>query len=353
LATESGNRAGTRVERFRPGDAMRVAAAAGVVVDHVAAWGFERYGEIATRDWWVFNLAVGATRWAVPLFVMLSGALLLDPRRTEGPREFYARRLRRIAIPFVFWCLFYIAFRFALRPSAFSLGGMVSWLALGQPFYHMHYLFIIVGLYLFTPAFRAVVAQSGRGLLILATALMLGLASADLVLASFGVGGGGEPNAASRFVPFIGYYFLGACLREWVATRRGVALAWVGAVAAAAAVTLGGGLVMNTRWEARLMFLYEPLSPPNILMTSCVFVLFQASCRGVDGRLVSRWLAPATLGIYLVHPAVIYLVRKVGLTGMWPTPWVGIPLAAGAVFLGSFAATALIQQVPWVRRIVG
>lgn len=46
-----------------------------------------------------------ACRTCVPLFVMISGFFLL-PVKTDMP-TFFAGRLRRIAVPWVFWCVCY------------------------------------------------------------------------------------------------------------------------------------------------------------------------------------------------------------------------------------------------------
>ena len=46
----------------------------------------------------------------VPLFVMLTGALLLNPNRDNEPLEcFYKKRFDRIALPFIFWTIIYFA----------------------------------------------------------------------------------------------------------------------------------------------------------------------------------------------------------------------------------------------------
>src|SRR3954447_23076195 len=76
-------------------DLARVLAIGAVLAVHEAgaAVGARRPGEPADPAWWAANVLDAASRWCVPVFVMVSGALLLDPRRTERPREFYRRRL--------------------------------------------------------------------------------------------------------------------------------------------------------------------------------------------------------------------------------------------------------------------
>src|SRR6201747_1022387 len=53
--------------------------------------------------WWASNLINSACLWCVPVFVMVSGALMLDPaRRPSGP-HYLRRRMSRILLPLAFW----------------------------------------------------------------------------------------------------------------------------------------------------------------------------------------------------------------------------------------------------------
>src|SRR5437763_9984766 len=80
--------------RMHYGDAIRILGTIAVVIGHVADMRFG--GNALDRDWWVANFWDAFTRWAVPAYIMLSGALLLDPVRAEHPSDFYRKRLGRI-----------------------------------------------------------------------------------------------------------------------------------------------------------------------------------------------------------------------------------------------------------------
>src|SRR5699024_12825263 len=54
-------------------------------------------------DWWLANAVDSAPRWSVPVFIMISGALALDPNRGSKPRKFLSKRIWRIRIPLMFW----------------------------------------------------------------------------------------------------------------------------------------------------------------------------------------------------------------------------------------------------------
>jgi surface polysaccharide O-acyltransferase-like enzyme len=58
---------------------------------------------IGSFQWHVANIIDGISRCSVPLFFMLSGALLLNKKLET--KKFLLGRLKKVAIPFLFWSL--------------------------------------------------------------------------------------------------------------------------------------------------------------------------------------------------------------------------------------------------------
>ncbi len=194
---------------------MTVVATIAVVILHVAASGVVQFGSIQTVDWWVYNIADSACRWAVPVFVMLSGAKLLDAHKLESVKGFYTRRLSRIGIPLVFWSLFYLGWQVIYRHYESPMG-LLKQLALGNPYYHLYFLYVIAGLYLFTPAFRVLLSRLDSEVRPLTLAFFL-LASFDAFVRRMT---GYEYSAFLKFVPFIGYYCAGYLIRDVALSRK-------------------------------------------------------------------------------------------------------------------------------------
>jgi len=90
-------------------DNSRIVAIYAVVFLHVSA-AVVLGNEVGTEYWWIGNIYDSAMRWCVPTFVMISGALLLDPDKQEDLKTFYAKRLSRILIPILFWSAFFSIF---------------------------------------------------------------------------------------------------------------------------------------------------------------------------------------------------------------------------------------------------
>ena len=97
-------------------DTMRVIAAFAVVWLHVSVSVVYGDPSVASTGWWAGNLVDSFTRWSVPLFVMISGALLLSAPANPSPLDFWLKRLRRLLPALVFWTLVYFVFRYFFEP---------------------------------------------------------------------------------------------------------------------------------------------------------------------------------------------------------------------------------------------
>src|SRR5690606_15327951 len=86
-------------------EVIRVTACFMVIFLHVAAIGFHDF----VPGWWASNVYDSLLRSCVPLFLMLTGALLL--RKEEPLHDFFSRRFSRIVPPFLFWSFFYLGWR--------------------------------------------------------------------------------------------------------------------------------------------------------------------------------------------------------------------------------------------------
>lgn len=81
-----------------------------------------------------------------PVFIMISGALALDPARGNKPRKFLSKRVWRIRIPLVFWTAVYVVFRrFYLLPTDDGWNPGIAILT-GSPFVRLYFLYVLAGL---------------------------------------------------------------------------------------------------------------------------------------------------------------------------------------------------------------
>ncbi len=356
----------TVVARERPGETVRstfpdvakILAIVAVVIVHVAAVPNEGFGQLTTPTWLTTTIIETAMRWCVPVFVMVSGMLLLRPRATPlSTVGFYRRRATRIAIPLVIWTVAYRFFQEQTGPHADFLQNVQA-IWSGQPYYHLYFLFIIAGLYVVCPFLTTVVATlDDRQLRNLALgALAFGFLWGGVWPWLPGTGS----NAFTMFVPYIGYFVAGAWLARVTLTRP---LLWLCAGTTVAIIALSS--FVTYEWVAAKglqegRYLYGYLAPSAIVMSLCVFLLLRALCAGMEAR---GWLRPtpflhtlsaATFGVYLMHPIflTLWLRRPPG------APTVGhelawwLPLTVGGLLLLSLVCALVIRRIPLLRRVI-
>ena len=353
--------------RMHYGDAVRILGTWAVVINHVSDMYLGSDQIMLTRTWWVLNFWDSAMRWAVPAYIMLSGALLLDPARTEPPTLFYKKRMARIGVPLVFWTAFFIWFSFhTLVPKGWITPDQI-WrnLAEGKPYTHLHFIFRIAGLYAFTPMFRIFLRHSSRSMQIATTVMCLLLSSGNSIVNGIYHT---EPSVFMRFVPFIGFYLLGYLLRDTLISKRQLGLCWVGFFAMVALLAGVTGLLIRRygfAWYPSVpMMFYDFLSPIRIVMAIFAWLIFVNTFHQPwpkhEGtrKLVAYW-ASTTLGLYLVHPYFREVLFFHGYDALHPfgnsfqSVWLGIPIVSLMVYIPSLVVTMVIMRIPFVRRIAG
>ncbi|GAA1872159.1 hypothetical protein GCM10009813_35540 [Brevibacterium marinum] len=325
----------------------RVIAIVAVVAIHSLGTVVEENYAAMGPDWWVANGFDSAARWSVPVFIMISGALALDPARGNKPRRFLSKRVWRIGIPLVFWTAVYVIFRrFYLLPSDDGWNPGLAILT-GSPFVQLYFLYVLAGLTLLTPFFRLLSVHGSRRLQWGTGLIFLGIGMLDQwVSIVFDVG---EANIATRFLPMAGFYILGWVLRDVVLSARGVAAAWTALLGSIALTIVWAGLGPGDKpW----IFPYEYLAPGVVAASLAAYLLLHHHMN--TGFRVLHWLYPYSFGVFLLHPLVLYPIRnEMGL----PTTVPGV-LVHGIVMpivyaIICVAVTWLAVKIPAVRAVFG
>ena len=341
-------------------DALRVLATVAVVVIHVSANVVFAIGKINPFEWWVGNILDSASRWCVPMFVMISGALLLDPSKNEEISIFFGKRIKRIIIPLIFWSFTYFLW-LKIRGQEITLRYMVRNLLTGGTYYHLYFLYLIFGLYLITPVLKTYLQfASSRNityfviicfLFVIVQQFVNFIESREMF----------SSLALTRFIPFIGYYIAGFHLRKFVIQRKHLKSILVVLFLCIFFISFGSWLLMKKYGiTSRGYYLHNYLSPPEIIMSFCIFFLaIMTYGNGGDTSAVFRKinskfqrLAPATFGVYLVHPIALDLLSEYGINGLWKTSIVGIPLTTILTLIACFTVINFMRKVPLLRLTV-
>jgi surface polysaccharide O-acyltransferase-like enzyme len=354
LATTKSSAESVMQPRFVWVDLTRAVAMLWVVTIHVAAVPTVHF-QAVPRGWWGWALAYNSlSRAAVPLFIMLSGALLLT-RQPWDIGEFFRKRAAKLVAPLIAWTLLYIGWRVLLRGDQFTGTDVLRHLLNGSqhPAYpHLWFLWIIFSLYLLAPLLRSFVVHASATLHMYIAALWL---VASGLLPTF---------ARSLDLPidlgvhplfgFIGYFVVGASIHKFVPPR--LPTRWIVPVAA---LFIGGVLAcaLGTFWRTLYVrhaidesFL-EPVAGNVMIMTLAAFLLIRHVAATVvkgNGRIPAllSFAGVVSFGTYLVHPMVIDVFDLLGLH-LDPLPfhpgWY-VPMLTIGVLAASAAVAAALRK---------
>ena len=89
---------------------FRVMACIGVIGIHAGSQHF-RDMPLDSSVWAVSNFYHGINRFAVASFIMISGCLYLDSKRTLESQTFVEKNILPIAAAYIFWQMFYAVYR--------------------------------------------------------------------------------------------------------------------------------------------------------------------------------------------------------------------------------------------------
>ncbi|WP_161635595.1 acyltransferase [Paraburkholderia mimosarum] len=336
-------------------DTARVVAIFAVVVLHVAA-NVVVHEPVGSSNWWVGNIYDSLVRWCVPVFVMVSGALLLDRNKLENTKDFYIKRASRVAIPLVIWSLIFFLWRYfesnieggqtRFKDLAFSI-------TQGTPYYRLWFLFMIIFIYIFTPFFGKITFNSSiRELkLIVAISLLLvmlnalskvfGFASSNVFLTLF----------LAFFLSYVPYFFLGYLIKISKINLKW-AILWGGFIVTVLTTSAGCYLVADTKDLAHGLYFYDYLSVTVVPMSFFVICLFKKWSRGIWNDEFTKRVASLTLEIYVIHPIILGVINhEVGILKA-VNPLISIPLTAVIVFSLSLLAALAISKMRAIRKTI-
>jgi surface polysaccharide O-acyltransferase-like enzyme len=153
---------------------------------------------------------------SVPIFIMISGALLLSSHSKLTLKQFYVRRLKRIIPPFLFYLLVYF---FWSQHTGLTLDFktyLIKTFVYGTPYFHLYFIYVILGLYVFTPWIKKLVENTKPNETLLLTIIILLITSAWQFSTNWftKASSGSFLFSTSQFLPFLGYFLLGYLLHR-------------------------------------------------------------------------------------------------------------------------------------------
>lgn len=333
-------------------DVLRVAATCSVVLLHTVT-GVRDMTDMSPypMENKVFLVVMDLVCWSVPLFIMISGYLFLDPEREISFARMVSKYCKRILLALFLFGVPYAWLELLMTERTFRPGmigeGIVMVLK-GQSWSHMWYLYLIFFLYLLTPALRWLLkriplwtVQGIWAVLFVCCSVLPFLVRLSVLPETFSI--------LSDNIIYLFYYISGYLFA--VRNRREKPL-WPYLPLLAAALMLG--MAGSRIWgDFTLQMAYN--YPFTVLLAMALFGtgLLLSQRKAKKNTVFWETASALSFGVYLIHPVFLNVFYKLlGITPLSFSIWLSLPLLFLGTLLLATVIVWILRKLPPLRKYV-
>ncbi len=305
----------------------------------------------------VINSLFSIITWCIPIFVMISGGLFLNPKKEFTINKLFTKYIKRLVVAFLFWTIIYQTYYYV--SAMFTGGNVLNWKGLVYEAivgpYHMWYLYMLTGLYISIPILRKITESKSLTEYFIVIFLIFS------ILQNFGVNIPIMGNAISTIMDktclpigmmYIGYFILGFYIKNFNISRKVeyalYILAMLLLIFNCLVFSVPALKSISEIWSVKYLM-------PNIIIESAgiyTFFVKRVSKIKFSKRTVKIFskLTEYGFGVYLVHALINELIGLTGWTAVSISPFVSIPLLTIVVYTLSLLVTVIIRKVPFVGK---
>ena len=306
-------------------------------------------------NWYCGVFFESLSRFGVPLFIMVSGFLIL---RKDQPISSVPRRIKSVLIPFIFWLVVYVIAKFAMIYHSFDLiqfGYFLIQAFLDPTIVSIEFWFVymIVGLYIFSPIIttwlhNAEIYEIEYFLIVWALISFVGFSNVDFLLYDY----------LKYFTGSIGYFILGYYLyikQKSVLKNKnfglvlfvaGTLLSFLGTVLSSMAI---GG-------QSLLFFNLGDVTPNACLQAIGMFIIvLNTDCEKYSKSVNNAFVfcSIGSYGVYLANVLFINIFDKILSFNVMGNAALTIVLECIAVFIICNIFIRLMSKVPVLEKFSG
>lgn len=343
-------------------DILKFVAILAVILVHVSApYAIQ---EINSLNYWVGHSVDSMFRFGTLVFVMITGALLLDDQYTFSFKKNWFHILR-FFICFVVWSLLYVTIYEIIVPAIkglviISFDNFVRYFFKGH--LHLWYLVMAIGLYLIIPLLRLWVKKENKKyveyFLILAIVFcsflpmlldILNLFKIDL----YNINKFLDYASISYVIGYVPFLVLGWYLHNYNIKKE--IIIHIFAILSLV-ITIAGSWFISTELN-RHVLLYSGTYITIGLMSTSVFLIGKRCF--ADRSPKTKWwswnisfIAKHSLGFYASHVGFCYMFSRIIERNWTDNALIVIPICFIGGFVLSYLLTLLLSFIPYIKKIV-
>lgn len=346
-------------------DCLRVIACLSVIMLHASSLYVKK--DFGTLNFWIGNILNSLTRVGVPIFVMLSGALLLDKDYDYTPKKLI-KKITKMIFFYIFWSTVYSIAIQIISPDLVrsKTGGSVMKNILFfigtfiQGYYHLWFVYLIIGLYLIVPLLRLWVNDENKKqveyFIVLSIIFTYAIPQIISIVSNYCAPFSilkdvVENKLCMEYIGgFTTYFILGWYMHNYNIKINGD-VCTLGILSLY--ITILGTYILSSS-TGRAIQMYDELGLNVLLQSLVVFGGVKAlfiNKEHINNKFVSM-ISKNSLGIYAMHAIVVDFMYKILSKNGFEIAIINIPVVFMISFIVSFAGTYLFSKIPILKKVV-
>lgn len=316
------------------------------------------HGNPSNRAWNTSLIVECLFYFAVPIFIMLSGATLMKYREKYDTKTFFKKRFLKVCIPFVIWAIIMFIWKeYILKMNIVKGGGILEYFNIffgNKEESTYYFMFSILGIYLTMPLLSLLAKKENtKSLWFIVLLYFIFNGFVPNILKLFGI------NYNMDFTVQLGGYtifiLLGYLLSIEDISKKQRIIIYIGAIIGILyrfittfILSKEAGSVVKTTWGYT--------SWHSILLASAVFLFVKnlnLESKLENNSKIAKMLtqiASCSFGVYLIHQIIMYYEKTIFNINASSWEWRTIGIIT--TYIISLLVVFLIKRIPGLKKIV-
>lgn len=330
-------------------DCIRIVAVLAVIMIHTAMEFIEF--DFGSLSYMWGNIFDSLARVGVPLFVMVSGALMLNEKKDIPVKKVFSKYIFNVGLLFVAWSFIYVIYTTVgaiLNRESVSVSSIIKRFISGE--FHMWYLIMIMGLYSTIPILKLFVKKENAGKIAYIIVVSIIFVFVPVLLKS--VSEFSEIFVfLSRQLERFHYGFIGVFptyfITGWYVYHVDIKYKKTIYVLSAISLLL---IILLVQITGNYIDLYDNGNILVYLYSLGIFTFINDMCRNKVSTKIIEKLSNLTFGVYIIHIIVIQVVNAFFDTAQL-TPF-SIIIRFGLTTVISFMGSYVLSKIPVLRKLI-
>lgn len=341
-------------------DILRVIACLSVIMIHSSGTYVTK--NIGSFNFWIGNVFDGLARIGVPLFIMISGTLMLDKNYQFSNKKLIKHIIKMITF-FVFWSAIYciifnIVYPILIKHQSIDIIKVIGSLIKGH--YHLWFVYLIIGLYLIVPLLRLWVNDENKKYV--EYFIILSIIFTYIIPQIISIGSNYsnlfehlnyimQNNLQLRYVGgFTTYFILGWYINNFDIKNKKIIylFGFLGLL-----ISIIGTYILSIT-TGKALQMYGNLNINVLLQSVAIFIFVKEifiNVQNGNNKFINA-ISKYSLGIYAIHALVIQIMYKILSKINFDIALINIPIVFIVSFSVSFLCALILNKIPVLKKTV-